>query len=292
MNDSPAFFPRATVVIAGLGMMGGSLALALRGKCASLLGLDTDPEAVSLALQMNTVDSASTAPAELIPRADCIVLATPVLQIIRLLESIPDLHPNGAIVIDLGSTKALIVESMAKLPPRFDPIGGHPMCGKEKGGLAHAEASLFQGATFAFTPLTRTSTRARSAANELAGILGAIPFWVDPAVHDRWAAATSHLPYLAACALAAVVQPESAPLAGPGYRGATRLAESPLGMMTDILVSNLQNVIGSLRDYRHELERIETLLAAGDLAGLQERLSRSAEQRRLTLNPQEQRNYP
>ncbi len=283
MDDDPAFFSRATVAIAGLGLMGGSLALALRGKCASLIGFDPDPEVVALALKMGAVDACSTRPTEILPKADLVVLAAPVFQIIRLLEDLPSLHPGGAIVLDLGSTKERIVETMAALPERFDPIGGHPMCGKEHGGLAYADAALFQGANFAFTPLQRTSARARSAVAELAALIGALPLWMQPDVHDRWAAATSHLPYLVACMVSAVVPPETSPLAGPGYRGVTRLAESPPEVMMDVLATNRENILHVLQNFQRELEWVNTHLAHADHSILQERLTRARAQRRHTL---------
>jgi prephenate dehydrogenase len=145
------------VAIMGLGLMGGSLALALRGRCAELLGIDPDPDALALALELGAADRVSANPAELLPEADVIILAAPVLAILSLLQALPDLHPGSPIVLDLGSTKREIVQAMEALPVRFDPLGAHPMCGKETNTLRSAEASLFAGRPFAFTPLARTS---------------------------------------------------------------------------------------------------------------------------------------
>jgi prephenate dehydrogenase len=274
-DDEPAFFA-GRLAIVGLGLMGGSLAMALQGKCTAVLGIDPDPYTVELARQLHVVDQAAVEPSVLLPQADVIVLAAPVNAIIGLLQSLPVLHPGAPIVIDLGSTKAMIVESMQSLPERFDPLGGHPMCGKEVSGLANAEARLFQGATFAFTALPRTTVHARQFAGWLANTLGACPLWIDAATHDRWVAATSHLPYLAANALAYTTPLETAPLAGPGFRSTTRLAVTPPNMMMDVLMTNQAAVLDSLSRYKAHLEQVEHLLEQGDFDALQGLLSEGA----------------
>ncbi|MDZ4159940.1 MAG: prephenate dehydrogenase/arogenate dehydrogenase family protein, partial [Anaerolineaceae bacterium] len=109
-------FTAAHIAIVGLGLMGGSLALALRGKCAELLGVDKDPHVIQTALQVSVVDDASTHPETLLPRANVIILAAPVRAILELLEQLPNLHPGAAVVLDLGSTKETVLEAMDRLP--------------------------------------------------------------------------------------------------------------------------------------------------------------------------------
>lgn len=271
-----ADFTGVRVAILGLGLMGGSLAMALHGKCATLLGIDPHPETLALAREWGVVDEAAAQPGESLACADLVLLATPVRTIIGLLEKLPALHPGSPVVIDLGSTKAQIVEAMGRLPARFDPLGGHPMCGKERVSLANAEAGLYQGAPFALTPLARTSLRARALAEQLVRAVGAQPLWLDPVIHDRWVGATSHLPYLVANALAAVTPPEARPLVGPGLRSTVRLAPSPWVMMGDILATNRENVLAGLRGMRERLGEIETLLERGDYDGLQHSLAEGA----------------
>jgi len=273
--DDPGFFA-GRLAILGLGLMGGSLALALQGKCATLLGIDPDPRVVELARQQRVVDLAAVEPAELLPQADVIVMAAPVNAILSLLQELPTMHDAPAIVIDLGSTKVKIMETMQMLPERFDPLGGHPMCGKEVSGLVNADARLFQGATFAFTPILRTSDSARQFARWLAASTGACPLWIDAATHDRWVAATSHLPYLVANALAGTTPLETAPLAGPGFRSTTRLAVTPPGMMMDVLMTNQTAVLNSLHSFRMQLERVERLLEQGEFDALQQLLDEGA----------------
>ena len=274
--DESDFLAPARVAILGLGLMGGSLAMALRGKCASLLGIDSDPETLALARRLRIVDRLGSRPEDLLPDADVVILATPVRAIMTLLGELDYLHPGKAVVIDLGSTKLGIVQAMAALPDRFDPVGGHPMCGKERSSLANAEAGLFRGAPFAFTPLPRTTPRGRGLAMQLAYALGAEPLWLDPETHDRWVGSTSHLPYLIANILAAVVPVEAAPMAGTGLRSTTRLAPSPLNVIQDILMTNRENVLAAVRRFQARLDSVEKCLADADEHGLAELLSQGA----------------
>jgi prephenate dehydrogenase len=270
--DESDFLTPARVAILGLGLMGGSLAMALRGKCASLLGIDPDPETLAMARRLQIVDRVASQPDELLPEADVLILATPVRVIMTLLDELPSLQPGPAIVIDLGSTKVDILRAMAALPDRFDPVGGHPMCGKERSSLANAEAGLFRGAPFAFTPLPRSTPHGRGLATQLARALGAEPLWLDAETHDRWVGATSHLPYLVANTLAAVVPVDAAPMVGTGLSSTTRLAPSPLNVMRDILMTNRENVLANLRRFQARLDILEKRLAVGDEQGLSELL--------------------
>ncbi len=289
--EEPDFFsstPLADfrVAILGLGLMGGSLALALRGKCRALLGVDPDPAVVQLALERRVVDSASVNPRELLPQAELVILAAPVGAILSILSRLPELHPGPAIVLDLGSTKRAIVQAMGSLPGRFDPLGGHPMCGKEQASLANAEADLFQDAPFALTPLERSSPQARQVAEQLVRAVGARPRWIDAETHDRWVAATSHLPYLFANTLAGVTPLEAGPLVGPGLRSTTRLAPASLTMMVDILSTNRDNVLAEMQRFRQALQELENSLQAEDMEALRLQLTRGAASYAALMTPQ------
>src|SRR5262245_31038212 len=148
------------IAILGLGLMGGSLALALKGKCAVLYGIDSDPATVELALTKKVVDEADVDPAKLLPQADLIILAIPVQGIITFIQKLPSLRQTPCIVLDVGSTKHDVLDEMSGLPENFDPVGGHPICGKEKPGLENAEAMLYRAAPFVVTALERTTARA------------------------------------------------------------------------------------------------------------------------------------
>jgi prephenate dehydrogenase len=291
MNDAdPGFFAgldlfECRVAILGLGLMGGSLALALKGRCRAILGSDPDPAALALAHKRQVADLLSADPAELLPQADLVVLAAPVRAILGLLASLPRLHPGSPVVMDLGSTKRTVVAAMGGLPERFDPLGGHPMCGRERGTLAAADAGLFQGRTFALTALPRTSSHACRLAEQLVRTLGAQPLWLDPETHDRWTASSSHLPYLAANALAAVTPPEVAPMVGTGFLSTTRLAVSPVEMMMDVVLTNRENVLTALERLRGQLERLEISLKQNNETALRAALLEGAARRELLVPP-------
>lgn len=280
MTDaSPGFFTDKHVAIFGLGLMGGSLALALQGQCRVITGIDPNPGTVKSALERHIVDRADTQAGSLLDDVDLIILAAPVGMILKLLADLPAVCPGPAVVLDLGSTKVKVCEAMQELPERFDPIGGHPMCGKETSGLENADPAIFSGAVFALVPLERASNRARQFAEELSRAIGSVPLWLHPDTHDRQVAATSHLPYLAANALAYCTPVNTAALAASGFASTTRLAVTSPEMMRDVLQTNRDVILNSLHTYQEQLRLIETLLAANDFTTLQTLLSRGAENR-------------
>jgi prephenate dehydrogenase len=258
--DEDGFFIEQRICIVGLGLMGGSLALALRGYCTRILGVDPDPSTLALAQKKNTVDFASGHLVEALSQADLVILAAPVRANLALLETIPQVHPKPLAVIDLSSTKTAIVAGMDNLPEGFSALGGHPMCGKEKAGLTHADAKLFWDSTFALTETKRTTPELCDLAEQIIQIIGAQALWIDAATHDHWAAATSHMPYLISAALAASTPQEVSPLLGPGFISTSRLAASDTTMMLDILTTNQEQVLRALSRYRVALEEIEFCL--------------------------------
>jgi prephenate dehydrogenase len=254
----------STIAIIGLGLMGGSLALALKKHCRAIYGVDSNQTTLDLALSKNIVDRTASDPAELLPQADIIILATPVPAILALLQRLPDLMPNPCIVFDLGSTKSLIVEAMSLLPARFDPIGGHPICGKEKLSLENAEGTLFRSAPFVLTALQRTTVRAQQAADQIIHAIGAQAVRMDAFEHDRVLAFTSHLPFLVSSSLASALTimaaKEIVKLAGPGFRSTSRLAGTPSSMMLGVLESNRENVLAAIDSLQNELTAFESAL--------------------------------
>jgi prephenate dehydrogenase len=263
------------IAIIGLGLMGGSLALGLRGKCTAIYGIDPDPATLELALSQQIVDHVSSEPAALLPEADIIILSAPVPAILSLLEKLPAYTPNPCVVMDLGSTKKLIVESMSRLPERFDPIGGHPICGKEKLSLANAERTLYYAAPFLLTPLERTSSSAISAANQIITALGAKSKMLDAADHDRILASTSHLPFLISSALALATQQDVASFIGPGFKSTSRLAGTSSSMMLGVLQSNRENVLNAVHAMQNQLSEIEFSLSSNDFSKLEALLNES-----------------
>jgi prephenate dehydrogenase len=213
----------------------------------------------------------------ILPKADVIVLASPVCTIIDLLRDLPAYHPDPAVVIDLGSTKTDIVNAMDELPSRFDPIGGHPVCGGVSAGLKYADPQIFHGAPFALTPLSRTTNYARSIAEELVDAVNAEPLWLEADTHDTWVAATSQLPYLLAVGLLGATTREASPVIGPGFVSSSRLASSSPKMMTDIFLTNREAVLEVIENFSAELEDLETEIREGDPGSLKERFERSVQ---------------
>jgi len=278
----------AQVTIVGLGLMGGSLAGALKKRvaCREVLGVARREETIKEAMRRGFINGGTCDLAKGVEQADLIVLATPVRTILELIPQVGSLAPAGCLLMDLGSTKARIVEAMEALPPHLQAVGGHPMCGKEVSGVVAAEADLYQGATFVLTPLPRTSSEALTLAQELVEAVGAQPLLMDAERHDRLVAAVSHLPYLLSVGLVAAAEEVAAEdelvweLAASGFRDTSRLAASDVTMMLDILLTNRQAVAETLSHFANQLNAIAHLLEAGDegrLRNLMEKVGKRRE---------------
>ena len=269
----------ANLTIVGLGLMGGSMARALHDQCADLVGVDNDPETVDLAKRLGVVDRATDDPVAGLKGCDLAILAVPVQAILDILVRLGRDLPTPRFVLDLGSTKAEIVRAMEALPAGVDPLGGHPLCGKEASGLAASEATLFRGHTFVLSPLDRTSPDMHLLANELIDALGAQPMVMDAERHDRLVATTSQLPYLFATALVATAIEAAATdtaiwdMIASGFRDTTRLAASDLPMMVDILLTNHKEVHKALKRSMTTLQSLASLVASGDAERLRVELT-------------------
>lgn len=258
------------VTIVGLGLMGGSMALALRPYVKHLTAVDTHPATLARALSQGMIDVATTDLAEGVRRADLVILATPVGTILRLLAELPHLRPEGCLVLDLGSTKAQICRAMAAMPSRFQVIGGHPMCGRETAGLAAAAADLYQGQTFILCRTSRTTPPVEQLVLQIVSLIGAQPLFLAAERHDELVALTSHLPYL----VAAILMQQASRAAGEegavwqvsasGFYDTTRLSGSNAAMMLDILLTNQTAVLFQLEQYQANLTAVIALLKEAD----------------------------
>ena len=275
-NETETPLANARVGIVGLGLMGGSLALALRGRVAHLLGVEHQVMIRQTALRQGIVDEVVEELTAAAPPLDLLVLAAPVRVILDMLGRLPALRPAGCAVVDLGSTKRAVVAAMSALPPSFAAVGGHPMCGKETAGLAAATADLYRGQTFVLCRVPRPAPQPAVEALALALVeaAGARPLWLDAAEHDRLVAAVSHLPALAAAALMRGAAGESQwAVSASGFRDAARLAGSDPRMMLDIFLTNRQAVLDALSAYRADLAGLSVALERGDEAALAEWLA-------------------
>lgn len=266
----------ARVAIVGLGLMGGSLAGALKEQdaCREVWGVARREETIEEAMRRGFIHGGTCNLAKGVEQADLIVLATPVRTILELIPRVGSLARAGCLLMDLGSTKARVVEAMEALPPYLQAVGGHPMCGKEASGIKAAEATLYEGAAFVLTPLRRTNSEALMLAQELVEAIGARPLLMDAERHDRLVAAVSHLPYLLSVGLVATAEEIAAEdelvweLAASGFRDTSRLAASDVTMMLDVLLTNRRAVGETLSRFVNQLDAMAHLLKAGDEEGL------------------------
>jgi prephenate dehydrogenase len=276
----------AQITIVGLGLMGASLAGGLRNKCRRVVGVARRAESIEIALARGFIDSGTTDVAEGVREADVVVLATPVRVILRQLSEIAPLLPEGCLLMDLGSTKGRIAAEMARLPGHIQPLGGHPMCGKEKSGIEVADSALYKGCTFILSPLERTSAGALVLGRALAEAVGANPLVLDPERQDSLVATVSHLPYLLACALVSTADtttsqdPAAWEVVATGFRSTSRLAGSDVTMMIDILLTNREEVLEALDAYQDCLREVIRLVENGDEEKMRAVLSVIREMRR------------
>ena len=269
------------LVVVGVGLLGGSVALAARasGVAREIVGVGRDRQRLEGPLRAGLVDRIATDVAAGVDGADCVVLAATVLANERLLESIWARVPAGALLTDVGSTKRRIVTAAERLaagrPLAF--LGSHPMAGSEKSGWQVARADLFRGATVIVTPTDATEPRAIKGVSALWEALGARVSALDPETHDRTVAAISHLPHVAAWALVDAVgrfEPGALAFAARGFKDTTRIAASDPPMWRDVLLDNADAIRASLGAFRAALDELERLLAADDAAGIEALLAR------------------
>lgn len=281
--------PFRRVAVLGAGLVGGSFALAVRRTFPTvhISGWDR-AEVLARARERGAIDEATENPASACAGADLVYIALPVEMAIRLMPEIAAAVSPEAIVTDAASTKVAVCTAAdaAFSPPRLF-LGGHPIAGRERGGIEHADAELFRGAPYVLakpasaksTPAAAEERRDARVASflEVLGAVGARPVWLEASEHDRLFAYLSHLPQLAAVALAETVLDGSgeaaAPLAGPGLVDALRLAGSPYDVWSGICRTNPE-LRGALDELIAALERVRGRLGDAELGDDFERANR------------------
>ena len=252
--------PFRHLAIFGLGLIGGSIGLAVKGRWPSvrITGIDR-PHVVSTAIHLRVADDGGhdvTAAAG----AGLVILAAPVLQNAVALRTIPDLLPGRVAVTDVGSTKRVMEDAAARLPERVAFVGGHPLAGAAVGGVEAARPDLFADRPWILTGADRAPADVLDSLMELITGTGAIPRRMDAVEHDRMLAFVSHLPQLAVSALMHVVGcragAEGLALAGGGLRDTTRLASSPAPTWRDIVGTNADNISGAIDDLIAALDQL------------------------------------
>ncbi|MGE5315767.1 MAG: prephenate dehydrogenase/arogenate dehydrogenase family protein [Acidobacteriota bacterium] len=260
-----------SVSILGLGVIGGSLALALRKADPSIrITGYARSEALEAARARGIADHYTLSLEEAVSSSDCVFICTPVHTILDLLPDVARFVRPGAIVTDVGSTKEAVCLYARKLfRTRGSFIGGHPMAGSEGSGVAYADALLFQNAVYVLCPVGPKTDPSPLAS--LLGLLGARVMVMKPSEHDKIAAAVSHVPQLAAVALMNAAgkrnmsNPAYLKLAAGGFRDMTRIASSPYAMWNDILATNTKQIKQALSELQEILFRFEQQLGDRNL---------------------------
>ena len=269
------------LTIVGVGLLGGSVAKAVRARGAAreVIGVARDAGRVRAAVEDGALDRVTEDLADGVRGADLVVLAAPVRTIEGLLERMWSALAGDTIVTDVGSSKAAIVakaEALAARTPRAF-VGSHPMAGSEKSGYAVARADLFEGALVVVTPTDASEPRAVKAVTGFWELLGARVMTLEPEAHDAAVAAISHLPHLVACALVDAVArelPHALPVAARGFRDTTRIAAGDPTMWQEIFLANAAPLREALGSFRRALDELERQIATGDPAALEATLAR------------------
>lgn len=256
-----------TVAIVGVGLIGGSLGLALRHRklAGKVVGIGRRQSSLRVARQMGAVDTTTINLSRGVAEAQLIFVCTPVGQIPAHVRQVAEHCPPGALITDVGSTKQLIVESVdGKLPRQCRFLGGHPIAGGERTGPANARADLFEGRVTVLTPTKNTLAEDFDALSELWSQLGAVVVRMSPEEHDRVLAMTSHLPHLVASALAGVLPEELFRFVGTGFLDTTRIAAGSVELWRDIFLQNRQHVEHWLRLFQQRLTQFGQALSRAD----------------------------
>jgi prephenate dehydrogenase len=278
------------MAVIGVGLIGGSLALALRrrGRVREIVGVGRGEENLALARRRRAVDRVTTDPVEGVRDADLVVLATPVGSLPELAKTIaPALRP-GAIVTDVGSVKERVIRAVEPaIPPHAHFVGGHPIAGAEDSGAAAASASLFEGSRCILTPTPGTDPAALAKVRRMWAGVGAEVIEMGAATHDRILGAVSHLPHVVAFALVNAVsasEKDALDYAGGGFRDFTRIAASHPEMWRDIVLANREHLLAAVEATQAELARIRGLIDRQDAVRLLEAFREARETRR-SLKP-------
>lgn len=280
--DSATLFDKVAIV--GPGLVGGSMGLGLkrRGLAGSVIGIGRRRESLDAALALGAVDTATLDAREGVKDADLIVLATPISAIEGLMGQIADAVQAEAILTDVASTKARVIEvvsSALSRRPDVAYIPTHPMAGSEKGGVQAADPDLFVGSVCIITPLTDTYPETKAVVTRMWRALGARVASMGPQAHDRAVAAVSHMPHLAAAALMAAVDQSAMALCGKGLLDTTRVASGSPDMWLDICDSNRQDIHRSLVAYIEVLKAMADALRDGSLGPVRDVLEQAKSKR-------------
>jgi prephenate dehydrogenase len=253
--------------VVGLGLIGGSIALAARQIWPSALVIGVDrKDVLERAMVLHAIDVAAD-DLIVLAEADLVILAAPIQQNLEVMKQLPDNVSGAAVVTDTGSTKRAMASAAAALPQRLPFIGGHPLGGAARAGIEHARPDLFSGRPWLFTPAQGHNAEALEKLTAFASGLGSRPRNLSPEDHDRLLAFISHLPQLTVSALMHVVGSaagrDGLELSGRGLHDTTRLASSPAGIWKEVCATNADEIAAALDALIGTLQRLRGDLGAG-----------------------------
>lgn len=265
------------IAIIGMGLIGGSLGLAIkaaRGANVEIVGIDTNESSLVMAKQRGAADLITTDYKTGVENADIVFLCTPVLQIAAHINEIAGHVKQGAILTDTGSTKTYLMEKIAAVLPReVHYIPGHPMAGREKSGIDAAEGTLFRDKWYIITPDEKVDSWAREILCQVISWTGARITQMNAAQHDGCTALISHMPHIGAAALVTLLkysedQETSIKLAGGGFRDTTRIASSNADMWADICMTNTEPIADSLEKFSQIISEVAEKIRQKDRNGI------------------------
>jgi len=263
--------------VIGVGLMGGSFALALKraGLVKRVVGYSKSPATTERARKLGVIDAAADSALQAVAGSDLVLVAVPVSAIEATFKAIRQLIEPGVLLMDVGSTKRDVVDAARRvLKEKLSGfVPAHPIAGKEVAGVDHADPQLYVGKQVILTPLTQTDPNQVQQATDVWSAIGCQVLRMTPENHDTAYAAVSHLPHLLAFAYfnAMLAQPggrEFLSLAGPGFRDFTRIAASDVNVWRDILMANREEVLKQSQRLRHALDAFEVVIRSGNAEAL------------------------
>ena len=258
-----------TIAIVGTGLMGTSLALAIKSSNlkVDIVGTDYDSAARSGAQKSGAFKKVESRLANAIRGADVVVFATPIQAMREMMESAANDFEEGCVVTDVGSSKKVVLQWAEEvLPKHVSFVGGHPMAGKELSGPQNADGTMFKGKAYCIVPSVNAERAAVSSVTTIAEAIGAKPFFIGVDEHDSFVAAASHLPFMMSVALMGTASKSAnwddiAQLASSGFSDLSRLASGDPVMHRDICVTNPEPIVAWMDSYIRELYELRNMLA-------------------------------
>ena len=268
LPEKPAWLQR--VAILGVGLLGGSVAMALRRRGVHVVGYSRRESSCRAAIEAGAIDEGFTEIEPACRGSDVVVVASPVDKIVELALAADQVLGEDALITDVGSTKARIVAEIAVQSPSLARkfVAAHPIAGSEKTGVENATATLLEGKLVILTPGDHTPAAAVDRAAAFWLQTGGELLSMSPEQHDQRLAAVSHVPHLVSSLLASLVDDECLPLVGSGWRDMTRVAAGDPTMWTAICVHNREAILGQLDHFSDALGSLREMLARGDMAAL------------------------